>query len=346
VNKLCDVLKANDAVGRSSNLFLGIRCFTVDTITSFCFARSVNALEAPSFQAPIVIALEAALPSRVVFKHFKFIKHIALGMPKWLAKKMSPDLEGMWNLQSILRKQVKEVMSNPDSLKAEGYEIIYHRLLDKKNGDIEEESLHEEGQALMFGGSDTVGSTLMLGVFHILENPKVVSRLTEELKEHWPNLEEEPTFDALQRLPYLTAVIKEALRISPGVASSLLRIVPNAGASISGQHIPGGTNVGMSGIFVHNSESIFPNPTKFDPDRWLNGSENLDNWLVAFSKGPRQCIGQNLAYCELYLAFAALFRRFDMKLDGTSIADLTWRECFLPQFNGKHLQAFCRPVAE
>ena len=192
-------------MGKSSDLFLGIRCFTVDTIISFCFARSVKALEAPSFQAPIVIALETALPSRVVFKHFKFIKHIALGMPKWLARRMSPDLEGMWDLQNILRKQVKEVLSNPDSLKAEGYEIIYHRLLDKKNGDIEEESLYEEGQALMFGGSDTVGSTLMLGVFHVLENPAVADILKAELKEHWPNLEDKPTFDALQRLPYLVS---------------------------------------------------------------------------------------------------------------------------------------------
>jgi cytochrome P450 len=94
----------------------------------------------------------------------------------------------------------------------------------------------------------------------------------------------------------------------------------------------------MSGIFVHNSEEIFRDALKFDPDRWLNpDSRELEKWLVAFSKGPRSCLGQkyvymlpprsrtlvinlhSLAYCELYLMFAALFRRFDMQLDGTRL---------------------------
>jgi cytochrome P450 len=49
----------------------------------------------------------------------------------------------------------------------------------------------------------------------------------------------------------------------------------------------------MSGVFVHNSEQIFKDALKFDPDRWLQpDSASLDNWLVAFSKGPRACIGQ------------------------------------------------------
>jgi cytochrome P450 len=95
--------------------------------------------------------------------------------------------------------------------------------------------------------------------------------------------------------------------------------------------------VGMSGIFVHNSESIFKNFSSFIPDRWLApNAASLERWLVAFSKGPRMCMGQkyvytpssagsgrfflihdSLAYCELYLAFASLFRRFDLTLDGT-----------------------------
>jgi len=121
--------------------------------------------------------------------------------------------------------------------------------------------------------------------------------------------------------------------------------VPSSGASIGGRFIPGGTVVGMSGLFVHNSETVFQNATSFEPDRWLQpDAQSLEPWLVSFSKGPRSCLGSNLAWCELYIAFAALFRRFDMKLDGSSLSDLAWRDCFLPLFTGRHLQAFCEPV--
>ncbi len=53
------------------------------------------------------------------------------------------------------------------------------------------------------------------------------------------------------------------------------------------------TIVGISNLFVHLNPTIFPEPHSFKPDRWLEKSENgsLDNWLVAFSKGPRSCLG-------------------------------------------------------
>ena len=48
----------------------------------------------------------------------------------------------------------------------------------------------------------------------------------------------------------------------------------------------------MSSYFVHGNASIFKNPKQFDPDRWLEPEgKDLDKWLVAFSKGPRSCLG-------------------------------------------------------
>lgn len=186
----------------------------------------------------------------------------------------------------------------------------------------------------------------MLGTFHLLENPKLLKRLRDELQTIWPELEKSPRFEDLEKLPFLTAIVKESLRISPGVASPLLRVVPAQGVTVDGFQVPASAVVGMSGVFVQNNEDIFKNAMKFDPDRWLQpDSKDLEKWLVSFSKGPRSCIGQNLAYCELYLMFAALFRRFDMELNGTSVADLTWRDCFLPHFQGRHLQVFCKPRA-
>ncbi len=100
-------------------------------------------------------------------------------------------------------------------------------------------SLYEEAQALMFGGTDTIGNTLMVGAFHLLKHPEKMQKLQSELSASWPlPAEKEPTVRDLERLPYLTAVIKESLRLSSGVTSGLPRIVPATGATISGVDVP------------------------------------------------------------------------------------------------------------
>jgi cytochrome P450 len=120
---------------------------------------------------------------------------------------------------------------------------IYHRLMDPdahRDKQIPSAgSLYEEAQALMFGGTDTVGNTLMLGAFHLLKHPDKMQKLKSELSAAWPSLlENEPKVRDLERLPYMNAVIKESLRLSSGVVSGLLRIVPATGAVITGVDVP------------------------------------------------------------------------------------------------------------
>ena len=52
------------------------------------------------------------------------------------------------------------------------------------------------------------------------------------------------------------------------------------------------TIVSTSAVFVHTNPDVFPDPERFIPERWLQqDSQNLDAWLVPFSKGPRSCLG-------------------------------------------------------
>ena len=321
----------------------------MDMVTAFCFARSVDAIDAPDFRAPIVEAMHTSNPTFVLLKHFPLFRKTLFSLPPWLAIKASPETAGLTNLQVILGEQVNEVVTNPKSLDNAPHPIVYHKLLDKeaqKGQPVPDAtSLYEEAQALMFGGGDSAANSLMVGIFHVLDQPEVYKRLKDEVYQAWPNLDRHPTYETLQNLPVLTATIKETLRCAPGVPSSLLRIVPPAGAMIGGRHIPGGTAVGMSTVLVHQSSEVFKNPEVFDIDRWMGpDAAGLDKWLVSFSKGPRSCLGINLAYCEMYVALAALIRRFEMKLDGTKVDDLIWRDVFLPYFYGKRLHVWGEPV--
>jgi hypothetical protein len=70
---------------------------------------------------------------------------------------------------------------------------------------------------------------------------------------------------------------------------------------------PSCTSVGMTSVLVHHDESVFPNSRLFLPERWIN-HPRLDKYLLSFSKGTRQCVGINLAFAEIYLVLASVFR--------------------------------------
>lgn len=78
----------------------------------------------------------------------------------------------------------------------------------------------------------------------------------------------------------------------------------------------------------HHDESIYPQSFEFIPQRWLgnpkgpDGQRNLNRYMTSFGKGTRICVGMNLAYAEIIMVIAALFRRFDFELFETDYEDV------------------------
>src|SRR6266498_4316757 len=116
--------------------------------------------------------------------------------------------------------------------------------------------------ANMFAGSDTTAITLRAIFYYLLRNPSKLQRLMEEFDrtENAGAFSREVClvkWNEVRELPYLSAVIKEALRCHPAVGLTLERIVPPAGIHVCGQYLPGGTIVGSSAWTVHRSEAVF-----------------------------------------------------------------------------------------
>ena len=159
-----------------------------------------------------------------------------------LAVEATP-LESSLTSVKLLKQQISDLNHDPEKLEQLPHNMtIYHRLMDpeafRDRTVPSAGSLYEEGQALMFGGADTVGNTLMVGAHHLLQRPEVLQALKTELLNAWPMLSVEPKLRDLESLPFLNAVIKESLRMSSGVVSGLLRIVPSTGATINGITVP------------------------------------------------------------------------------------------------------------
>jgi cytochrome P450 len=107
----------------------------------------------------------------------------------------------------------------------------------------------------------------------------------------------------IQSLPYLSAVVREALRVSMANPTRLPHVVPAGGWTFKSTPFPAGTLVGCSAYELHCNESVFPNPYAFQPERWLEGNVTPDanKYWFAFGAGPRGCIARNLAMAELYM---------------------------------------------
>jgi cytochrome P450 len=179
-----------------------------------------------------------------------------------------------------------------------------------------DERLAQDGQTVVIAGTLTTAWALCVAVFYLLMQPSALQKLKAELQTVLKGPSSSATLASLEKLPYLTGCVQECIRLSYGVSTRLARIAPDEALVFSDGAkdwvIPPGTPVSMTSALLHHEESIFPNSRKFEPERWI-GHPHLDKYLVSFSKGTRQCIGINLAYAELYLALARIFRAYGSK---------------------------------
>jgi cytochrome P450 len=172
-------------------------------------------------------------------------------------------------------------------------------------------------------GSDTIGSTIRAVFYYLLKNPESLQQLLEELQEAQMsgNLTIPlPTWAECQSLPYLNAVIKEALRLNPALALPMERIVPDGPGLKIGYHtLPPGTIVGMNPWVLQRDRRIFgEDAEEWNPGRWLSKEEErvkyMDHHILSFGAGKRTCLGRNIAMLELTKLTPALLMRYEMKL--------------------------------
>ena len=197
----------------------------------------------------------------------------------------------------------------------------------------------QESRTLVGAGSETTGSSLEAIVYHVLANPKIHKLLKDELANAASDSSamDEPLtkYDIVQRLPYLTAVINEGLRLGTAVSGRLARLNPRQPYIYQSYTLTPGTVISMSIRDNHSDESIFPEPLSFKPERWLVQGEELkrlEKYFSPFGRGSRSCIGKELAVMNLYLTTANFFHTFNAELYHTTHKDIAMEHGFFAPF--------------
>ncbi|KAF9057730.1 cytochrome P450 [Panaeolus papilionaceus] len=312
-----------------TDMFFASRSAALDIVTHYFFGLCINSLEYPGFSAPVLLDIQNALPLLWVLKTFPWIMYLLMRLPTWTPGRLYAQFLSFLRLQSFISDFLEKASAPKGSQPQSTLCDIFSTTNDLSH------SLLDEALSIVQAGSDTVGNTCTLGVYHVLRQETIRNQLVAELIAAYPDNDQPLDLRVLQSLPYLNAVIKESLRLSHGFVTPLPRVVGPLGSNIAGIDLPANTIVGMSVTCVHLDSAIFPQPREFKPERWLEQSASgLTQHLLSFSKGPRMCLGVNIAWVQLYLFFGHIFRRLDLELVDTSMdAFKSFKDFFVPLHN-------------
>jgi cytochrome P450 len=201
--------------------------------------------------------------------------------------------------------------------------IAQHRVRDADTGDLlsmligardedgsrmSDKQLRDEVLTFLLAGHETTALALSW-TWHLLgQHPEVERNLHQELDQVLDG--RAPNVSDLPALAYTERVIKESMRLYPPAWSLARTVVSDF--ELRGYRIPAGANVVMSQWIMHRNPTYFPDPDRFDPDRWLpERSQRLPRFAYfPFGGGPRQCIGTSFAMMEATLLLASIAQRF------------------------------------
>jgi enediyne biosynthesis protein E7 len=176
---------------------------------------------------------------------------------------------------------------------------------------MDDRQLQDEVMTLIIAGHETTASALNWFWYLLSRAPDVAARLHTELDSTGF---ERPGYGDLEHLPFTRRAIEETLRLYP--PGWLLTRRSISAEAIGGFSLPAGTDVLISPYLVQRHPEFWPDPDRFDPDRFLPPSVAARNRFayLPFGLGPRACIGEHLALVEMQTHVAMLVRRFDLEL--------------------------------
>lgn len=199
---------------------------------------------------------------------------------------------------------------------------------DEAGEQMTDAELHDELITLLLAGHETTATSIAWALYWIHHQPEVLEKLLEELQTigDWSDSM------SIARLPYLTAVCNETLRICPPVMLTFPRVVQEP-VELLGHCLETGTVVAGCIYLTHHREDLYPESQKFKPERFLERQFSPFEFMP-FGGGARVCIGQALGVFEIKLVLAKILSSYQLALGDRRPEKLGRRTISLAPANG------------
>ncbi|KAL1918786.1 uncharacterized protein VTP21DRAFT_2808 [Calcarisporiella thermophila] len=290
-----------------------IKRIALDIIGLSAFGYNFNALDEPHGHY-------VTIWSRIIERSSKFVFLLLPWLEKFFDEfELLEEMEGM--IADVIQKK-RELLRRGNGDET-GPSSLLTRMI--KANELEGEislsnaELKNNVMAFMLAGSDTVANTLTCCLYYLAKHKQVQTRAREEVLRV-VGADEEITLEKQKSLLYLTKVIKETLRLCPPTPSLTLRCLASP-QTIGEYTIPPGVNITVDIYSIHHSPTYWPDPERFDPERFTEEKEKLRpayTWLP-FGGGPRICLGSRFALVEISVLLAHLLRFFEVEVPARTL---------------------------
>jgi cytochrome P450 len=176
---------------------------------------------------------------------------------------------------------------------------------------LTDRELRDEAKTLMLAGHATTANALVWTLVLLAQHPEIQARMLAEIDAA---NEGDPPFAFVESLPFTRRVLREAMRLYPPawlIGRESTRAVELAG----GYRLAARTTVFICPLALHRRSAFYPEPLRFDPDRWERDDVPAFAY-VPFGGGARRCLGEEFALTEATLVLATLGRRMRFELEG------------------------------
>ncbi|KAK8024999.1 hypothetical protein PG990_002822 [Apiospora arundinis] len=324
--------------GKMVDLGAAISALTRDIVCDFLLNKSYAHLEKEDFNVQVTDMFQSGGTIWRVSKHIRWFAPALRAIPMSIMERVAdPGTKAFFSYIQASEQDTSELLriasipsSSPDAMD-ESERTIVHEMVDSKLPPAEKrfERVMNDVTTITSAGFETTAGVLRLIIYHVFSNPDILRRLRVEpatvnaaappssspLSSYYTSVQ----VKALEQLPYLTAVITEGLRLSPGIGSRSPRVAPDRDLFYGDGNlcIPAGTPVGMTTILMHLDETLYPKPLSFNPDRWMEADfearKRLNKVYAPFSKGERICLGMHFAWASMYVIVAQVVQQFDFE---------------------------------
>jgi cytochrome P450 family 110 len=241
----------------------------------------------------------------VTFLYFPQLKEM-FGISEIWKQKMKKLEEA----DQIIYQEIQERRENFDPSRTDILTLLMDAR-DEEGQAMTDEELRDELMTLLVAGHETTATAISWAFYWIHKLPEVREKLLAELD----SLGENPDSSTIFKLPYLTAICNETLRIYPVGMLTFPRKVKTP-ISVCGHQLEPGTVIMGSIYLTHQREDIYPQPEKFNPERFLEKQFSPYEFLP-FGGGARRCIGLAFAQMEMKLILATVMKTWSMQLIDT-----------------------------
>lgn len=190
---------------------------------------------------------------------------------------------------------------------------VYLRATDKKGVSFSDAELLDELITLIVAGYETSAGTLNWAWYLLAGNPEAEEKLLTEARTQC-RTDAGIDKESLTGMTYCQQLLEETLRLYPPVWLFSRRAIEED--QIGDFDVPRGTDIYLSPYILHRSEEYWPDPNRFDPDRFGEAAEYKkgDRPYFPFSLGPRRCLGEYFSFLEMKVHLGLLIQKFHMTL--------------------------------